>query len=73
MNKLSPQQRMALKMVYNRSPVYGPGNRSYSKDPDAVAKSYLTFRRSATLTRECLVVPWCGMFLAIEADGYTHS
>jgi hypothetical protein len=22
---------------------------------------------------DCFMVPWCGMVLGIEADGYTHS
>jgi hypothetical protein len=38
--------------------------------------SYLAFRRTALPTIGCdgaIAVPWCGMWLAIERDGYTHS
>jgi len=38
--------------------------------------SYLTFRRSVHPTScmdNAVTVKWCGMWLAIEADGYTHS
>lgn len=39
--------------------------------------TYRRFRRSVVgpLYRSdpCLMVPWCGMWLGIEADGYTHS
>ena len=38
--------------------------------------SYLTFRRSAIhapFNGNCLIVQWCGMWLGIERDGYTHS
>ena len=37
--------------------------------------SYRQFR--ATVQRanydDCLMVQWCGMWLGIETDGYTHS
>ena len=39
-------------------------------------KSYLEFRRTAQVTfgmDNAIVVPWCGIWLAIEADGYIHS
>lgn len=36
--------------------------------------SYLAFRRSAFLAYgDCMMVPWCGMLIGIEADGYAHS
>jgi hypothetical protein len=38
--------------------------------------SYLTFRRSVKplcYFDQAVTVKWCGMWLAIEADGYTHS
>lgn len=38
--------------------------------------SYLTFRRSVQPTfhmDNAVTVKWCGMWLAIESDGYTHS
>lgn len=38
--------------------------------------SYYDFRRSVKPTFHmsgAVVVDWCGMWLAIETDGYTHS
>ena len=37
--------------------------------------SYLAFRRTAYNDgiMNCVMVPWCGMWLGIETDGYTHS
>ena len=36
--------------------------------------SFLKFRRNAFwYDSTCLMVPWCGMYVGIEADGYTHS
>jgi hypothetical protein len=38
--------------------------------------SYLQFRRSVEsgfCMDGAVIVPWCGMWLAIETDGYTHS
>ncbi len=38
--------------------------------------TYLQFRRTVQPTIGCdgaALVPWCGMWLGIETDGYTHS
>lgn len=38
--------------------------------------TYRALRRLAQPTIGCdgaVVLPWCGMFLCIEQDGYTHS
>lgn len=37
--------------------------------------TFLRFRRNAfwAFGGDCLMVPWCGMIVGIEADGYTHS
>lgn len=35
---------------------------------------YKAFRRTARFAfGDCLMVPWAGMVLGIESDGYTHS
>ncbi len=47
----------------------------YHTDPNGAA-SYLAFRRRVEPMMYCggtAVLPWCGMWLAIETDGYTHS
>jgi len=38
-------------------------------------KSFLAFRRTVSRLplEQCVLVLWCGMYLGIEADGYTHS
>lgn len=38
-------------------------------------KSFLAFRRSVEMPAydNCVMVLWCGMWLGIEEDGYTHS
>ena len=35
--------------------------------------SYLKFRRTVQPGWDCVMVKWCGMWLGIETDGYTHS
>ena len=35
--------------------------------------SYREFRLSVATGPDCIMVPWCGMWLGIEKDGYTHS
>ena len=35
--------------------------------------TYRRFRRTVVPCRDYIMVPWCGMWLGIELDGYTHS
>lgn len=37
--------------------------------------SYLAFRKTVqpSFYDKCVMVKWCGMWLGIEEDGYTHS
>jgi hypothetical protein len=37
------------------------------------ASSYLKFRRRVIRGFDCVMLPWKGMWLGIEKDGYTHS
>lgn len=46
--------------------------RKYQQDSDG-ARSYLEFRRRVVQGYDCLMLQWCGMWLGIESDGYTHS
>jgi hypothetical protein len=59
--RLTPAQRTALLAIYCRE--------------DTPRQSYLSFRRTAHVDHllDCVMVPWCGMWLGIEPDGYTHS
>lgn len=55
---ITKEQQQALLRVYNR------------KD---LGMSFLSFRRTAVQGYDCVMVQWCGMWLGIEQDGYTHS
>ena len=59
---LTKEQRIALFRIYNREWMAKP-------------ETYLAFRRTAIQTHSGLLimVPWAGMWLGIEPDGYTHS
>ena len=50
--------------------------RLYSRNNDG-SNSYLAFRRRARLVGITgdmyLGINWCGMFIGIESDGYSHS
>lgn len=62
MKPLTRQQRLALKRVFDRNPVRYQHN-------------YRTMRRLVQRTAfdDSIMLPWCGMWLGIEPDGYTHS
>ena len=55
---LTKQQRASLK-------------RKWTQDNQGM--SYLAFRRAVIVFHDCIMVKWCGMWLGIETDGYTHS
>lgn len=48
--------------------------RKFCQAPDGAA-SYREFRKRARFDSlgGFVALPWCGMWLAIEPDGYTHS
>jgi hypothetical protein len=58
--KITKEQQVALKQVFDRTPL---------------GLTYLQFRRTAFHWQHinCVMVPWGGMILGIERDGYTHS
>jgi hypothetical protein len=46
--------------------------RKWSQDNQGM--TYMQFRRTAQQGFDnCVMVKWCGMWLGIETDGYTHS
>ena len=55
--KLTRAQRVALKEVFDRTN----------------GTNYLVFRRTVLPGPGCIMVPFAGMWLGIEPDGYTHS
>ena len=71
MTKTTRAQRQALKSIFDRRPIPNP---ELADDP----YGYLTYRqfRHTVVYAFCsnaVMVPWCGMWLGIELDGYTHS
>ena len=72
-------QREALKRIYDRCPLY---IRISSKQPRISSESFypeqprITYRELRKLIQPgygCIMLPWCGMLLGIEEDGYIHS
>lgn len=61
MVRTTRSQRQALLRVFKRVPLAMP---------------YRAWRATVQPTFGCdgaIAVPWCGMWLCIERDGYTHS
>lgn len=76
MMKLSKEQRVALKKVYDRRPLYRGDTGALIWNQGDRPMTYREFRK--TVTPElcgfgAAMVPWCGMWLGIELDGHTHS
>jgi hypothetical protein len=40
---------------------------------DGQGMSYRQFRATVQTGFDCIIVQWCGMWLGIGLDGYTHS
>ena len=65
-------QRVAIKRVFDRAPIYATPVAEAMKQPI----SYRRFRMSVagTIAMDgAVVLNWAGMWLCIERDGYTHS
>jgi len=45
--------------------------RVWARDPQGM--TYRQFRATVQPGPDCVLVRWCGMWLGIERDGYTHS
>ena len=56
---LTKPQQQALLRVYQRS--------------EAPTETFLAFRRRVQPAMGYVMIEWCGMWLGIEPDGYTHS
>ena len=62
MVKTTKEQREALKKLALRDNAALP-----------LSKAYMQLRRNVQPGPDCIMVRWCGMWLGIETDGYTHS
>lgn len=70
------QQREAIKKIWDRGKPapWGRGQeQAYPCITYHESRSYLKFRRTVSIGPGCLMIPWSGMWLGIEPDGYTHS
>ncbi len=56
-------QRTALLRIYNRQ----------QNGDKPLDQTYRQFRKTAHSSFDCVMVPFCGMWLGIEKDGHTHS
>lgn len=65
MVKLTKPQRLAVRRVHLRV--------VEAQKPSAKPISYLAFRRKVQPGPGCVMLPFAGMWLGIEPDGYTHS
>jgi hypothetical protein len=71
---LTRKQRLALKRVFDRKPIYpyvSPEERE--QGVGAIPLTYRQFRRGVIYDRDYVGIVWCGMFVGIEKDGYTHT
>ena len=87
MIKTTKAQRKALFRIFQRDfPGWVTPTKRYEKLPcpqcgyhgDMVKVPSLQYRRFRKTVRPffgdtCIMVPWAGMWLGIETDGYTHS
>jgi len=84
MEILTRDQRKALKRVFDRSPLFilwdgetwmptSAEGWNAHKRLDQPDMTYRSFRKLAVSYHGTVIVPWCGMWLGIEADGYCHS
>lgn len=70
MVKTNRAQREALKRVYLRIVSETRGSMTQQQ---FMAFTYRAFRRTVQPGPDCIMVPFAGMWLGIERDGYTHS
>ena len=74
MVKTTKAQRMALKRIYDRRPIF-----PYRTDEEiaagikAVPITYKQFRRGLQAGYDCVMIQWAGMWVGIEPDGYAHT
>jgi len=82
---LTRQQREALKRVFDRHPIPADyddrclyhincdGRPQVRNREVYEVMTYRQFRKTVQPGYGCAMVPWAGMWLGIEKDGYTHS
>ena len=71
--KLTRKQRRALYTLYQRGPLIFSNGQTHSAVSGEQPLTYRQFRHCIRPAWNCIMVPWCGQWLGIETDGYTHS
>lgn len=74
-------QRQALKRLFDRQALIliwngktqMPSRAENYPVGEGPLLTYRQFRKLAYVSFGALMVPWCGMWIGIETDGYTHS
>jgi hypothetical protein len=69
---MTSEQETALRRVFDRQLICAPNNRRVQCDHETPL-TYEQFKATAYESFDCVMVQWCGMWLGIEKDGYTHS
>lgn len=73
MVKTTKSQRQAIKRVFDRQPLFAGERGALLHHGSERVMTYREFRKTVVSTFDCIMLPWCGMWLGIETDGYTHS
>jgi hypothetical protein len=74
MVKLNKAQRKAVHSVWMRGELVKSNPVPLRRECiQRDIQSYRDFRREVQPGYDCIMVHWCGMWLGIEPDGYTHS
>jgi len=69
---LTKPQRQALFDLYQRNTLTFDGTFFRASEQGTI--TYRQFRTKVIHAWDnCAIIPWCGMWIGIEADGYTHS
>lgn len=58
---MTPQQMTALAQIWKRDHQY------------MTLEQFMETAKPTFYMDDAIVVPWCGMWLAVEANGYVHS
>ena len=65
--------RLAKTTKPQRRAIKGLWARLLDSDGSVELPTYRQFRATVVQAFDCLMVPWCGMWVGIETDGYTHT
>ena len=68
MSRITKPQQTALARLVARD-----ADRAKDDDRSPTWPNYRTARKAVHGGYDCIMIFWCGMWLGIEKDGYTHS